>query len=161
MSDNIFECSMKHKLFNDCQKTLADANARIPKLASLFSDMVKSQDEDSMKVGLAALSRNNQHILNDIKRSDVTLEAIEDHYRDIPDADSVSYNVWRSGKDIKANFDHLRSQYEEGRDDMLQRAEHMKVSYDQISLLIKDKEELSAEDFDAVCQDLESSALEV
>ncbi|PCI54952.1 MAG: hypothetical protein COB36_08860 [Alphaproteobacteria bacterium] len=160
MSRDIFECSVKHNTFNECQKRLQDAHARIPALASSFSDVVKGQDDSSMKNQFAVLSRNNQHILHDIVRSDRILAAIDEYYRDISDANSVSSDVWKQGTDIKIKFDEMHAQYDEGRDGMLQRAEHMKISYDQLVLLIKDSDSVSAEDFDVVHQDLKASTLD-
>lgn len=160
MSGNTFECSVKHNDFNACQERLQSAQRSIEPLVSAFAGAVKEQNDLSMGLVFAALSRNNQYILNDIARSDTLLEAVDKHYKDIPNADVARSDVWKQGTGMKVKFDEMRVQYEEGRDDMLQRAEHMKISYDQLMILMKEGGAVSAEDFDAVHQDLKASTLE-
>lgn len=160
MSGNIFECSVKHNDFNTCQERLQSAQRSILPLVSSFAGAVKNQDDLSMGLVFAALSRNNQYILNDIARSDTLLEAVDEHYKEISNADVTCLDVWKQGGGMKVKFDEMRAEYEEGRDDMLQRAEHMKISYDQLMILMKDGGRVSAEDFDAVHQDLKASILE-
>ena len=160
MSGNIFECSVKHNDFNACQKRLQMAQNNVIRVADVFSDAVKNNNDLSIGVTFAALSQNNQSMLDDIACADALLAQVDEHYKYIANADSSGRDVWRTGRDIKVKFDEMRTQYEEGRDVMLQHAEHMKVSYDQVMILMEEGENVSVEDFDAVCQDLQASTFE-
>ncbi|PCI97534.1 MAG: hypothetical protein COB14_09020 [Alphaproteobacteria bacterium] len=160
MSGNIFECSVKHNDFNACQQRLQMAQNNVVRVADVFSDAVKNKNDLSIGLTFAALSKNNQSILDDIACADVLLAQVDEHYKDISNANSGSRDVWRLGRDIKVKFDEMRTQYEEGRDGILQHAEHMKVSYDQVMILMEEGDGVSVEDFDAVCQDLQASSLD-
>ncbi|PCJ98115.1 MAG: hypothetical protein COA45_08150 [Zetaproteobacteria bacterium] len=160
MSSDILKCSVKHQRFNKYQERLQTAQMDIPELVRSFSSVVKGQDDHSKEVHFAALSRNNQYILHDITRSDRVLESIDEHYQNIPNAGLAIADVWEQSADIKVKFDEMRSQYESNRDEILQRAENMKVSYDQLELLIKEGNGVSEEDFAAISSDLQASTLD-